>query len=108
MITHSITPYVIQQPPKQENNKDISVRFYGKYGTEEHKRFIHKRVLENNKYQAGDHCKINGGVGVVVHVAEEYENAEWRGLECLILEVFLYTENDTQMFHPGRLKEHKV
>ena len=107
MITHLIAPYVNQEPAKQQQ-PDNSVRFRGTFGTEEHKRFIHKRVLENNKFHPGDHCKINGGVGVVVHVAEEYEDAEWRGLECLILEVFLYTENDTQMFHPGRLKEHKV
>lgn len=107
MITHSITPYVIQQPPQKEKNKEGSVRFHGTFGTEEHKRFIHSRVLLNNKYHPGDHCTINGDLGVVVHVAEEYEDAEWSGLECRILEVFLYSDNDTDMFHPNRLKEHK-
>jgi hypothetical protein len=106
VITHSINKYVKEQPPQK--SPDNSVRFHGSYGTEEHKRFIHSRVLLNNKFQPGDHCTINGDLGVVVHVAEEYEDAEWRGLECLLLEVFLYSESDTNMFHPNRLKEYKA
>lgn len=103
MITHKITPYVIEAARTQQNTSPQPEKFHGEYGSEEHRRFIHSRVLLINKFVAGDHCTANGSLGVVCHVAEEYEDAEWNGFECRILEVYLYQDNDTEMFHPNKV-----
>jgi len=101
VILHSITNYAVVKPVA-----DNTTRFVGTFGTEEHKRFIHKRVLENCVWEEGLSCTVGTDLGIVVHVykEEEYENVHWRELECKCVEVFLYSASDTVMCHPNQLR----
>lgn len=108
MLTHTINKYVQAiTPEKVGHAASNKARFHGEFGTEEHKRFIHKRVLELNVWNEGDHCKVNGDLGVVCHICTDYADAEWgtgkRSLECKCVEVFLYSENESHLFHPSVL-----
>jgi hypothetical protein len=106
MLTHAINKYEEKVKPTQQHHSSKE-KFTGEYGSEEHKWFIFDRVLANCKWQEGDHCKINGDLGVVCHVCTEFDEAEWgvgnHSLECRLVEVFLYSENDSKLFHPSRL-----
>jgi len=101
MILHSMTPF---KTPKQ--TQESTTKFVGTFGTEEHKRFIHARVLEHCKWEEGMACALGKEQGVVVHVytEEEYNDVMWRELECQCVEVFLYSQGDTTMCHPNRLR----
>lgn len=111
MLTHTIDKYKAPAAPPTsitQSNTNPN-KFKGEFGSEDHKRFIFNRVLENCCWQEGDHCKINGDLGVVCHVCTEFLEAEWgntgqTALECKIVEVFLYSENDSKLYHPSRLQ----
>lgn len=102
MITHSITTFK-KEPPKQT---EPSTKFVGTYGTEGHKKFIHSRVLEHCTWDEGMACSLGKEQGVVVHVYDEteYNDVMWSDLECQCVEVFLYSQGDTIMCHPNRLR----
>ena len=108
MLTHTINKYEDVRPTQITQSNTNPDRFKGEFGSEEHKRFIFSRVLSHCPWQEGDHCKVNGDLGVVCHVCTDFDEVEWGGtganaLECKLVEVYLYSENDSNLYHPSRL-----
>jgi hypothetical protein len=98
MITHSIAVY--------KKVKDTQEKFKGIYRSNEHKRFIHRRVLQGCKLVEGDSVSYSGHAGVVVGLLydEDFSSVEWNDLECKCVEVFFYGSQKTELFHPNNLK----
>ena len=104
MLTQVITKRVKPSRKNQHGGSNASERYTGDYGTEEHKKFIHKRVLLKNTLEAGMHVYYKGRTGVVVDVINDFNICPWRGLECLCVEVYMYDTNASYMCHPNQLK----
>ncbi len=101
MLTHKIALYT---KPAAVVTPDE--RFKGEHGSEEHKQYIHLRVLNKCKYDVGDNVKYQSRPGVIVGIADQecFELVEWNGLECKCIEVFLYDKGESIMVHPSTLK----
>lgn len=107
MLTHVI----MREPPvrkKQMFGSDKSERFTGEYGSEDHKRFIHKRcLLRGNHLSVGDKVTIKGQAGIVCDILgpEEFDKVEWgSSLECKCIEVMIYGEEATCLLHPKMMR----
>lgn len=104
MITHSITMYV-KAPDPPTTQVDTSHKFNGEFNSEEHRRYVHGRVLKFNRWKIGDHVSVHGDLGVVTDIAVDFDDVEWSGMKCLCVDVFLYSDSEGHLFHPGDLKE---
>ena len=91
---------------KQTAANDDNERFHGEHRSLAHKHFIHRRVLQRCKLEAGDSIKYAGRPGIVVDVATEelFDFIEWNDLECKCVEIFLYDKGESLMVHPSTLK----
>lgn len=104
MLTHIIEVYkapVVVKPTRQT--------FQGIIGSEDHKRFIHSRVLQGCKFLVGEHIKYKGETGFIsdIHSEEDFHFVEWNDLECKCVEVFLYDQQEFELVHPNQLKRNR-
>ena len=100
MIVHSILV-----KPEDKPIKDIQ-KFTGEYHTEEHKQFIHRRVLQGCKLLEGDAVTFRGLHGVVIDILDDtmFDKVEWNNLECKCIEVYFYHNGESQLYHPNVIK----
>jgi hypothetical protein len=79
-----------------------------KPGSEAHKYFIYWKLVENMaNCELFDHgneyfVKNHKGKGVIINWAD-FKEAEWDGLKCKPLELFMFEDNTCVMAHPGDL-----
>jgi len=101
MLTHTIEVHKAPVRIKEERQT-----FQGKIGSEEHKRFIHSRVLQGCKFLVGEHIKYKGETGFIsdIHTTDHFRHVEWNDLECKCVEIFLYDQQEFELCHPNQLK----
>jgi hypothetical protein len=79
-------------------------------GSELHMRGIHaglcRNVTSDPKFECGNEFRAKGkkGKGVLIGYQERFEEAEWDGMKCKLIELWFAEDNDFGLFHPSDLK----
>jgi hypothetical protein len=104
MLTHTIEVHKAPVRIKEERPT-----FHGVIGSDDHKRFIHSRVLQGCKFLVGEHIKYKGETGFIsdIHTEDFFKQVEWNDLECKCVEIFLYDQQEFELVHPNQLKRNR-
>jgi hypothetical protein len=105
VITQSIYK-VVSKPHRTPHTNEAKPRFVA--GSEEHKRYIFQKTLDETKFEPGDmvcrRSKRSKETGQVINVEDTFEMVSWNGLMCKFIEVYWYDSNDMGLYHPSELR----
>lgn len=105
MITHFIQ--VHQRPITKiihgPKNKEYP-RFEGIQGTDEHRRYLHKRGLHFNQFDLYDEVVYRKKKYIISEILEQYEFVSWVGLSPKFLEL-TNAQGDFAYVNPGDIKK---
>ena len=105
MIVHSIQVHqrpikkIIHGPDKKEYP-----RFEGIQGTEEHRRYLHKRGLHFNTFDLYDEVIYRKKKYIITDILQQFEFVSWVGLSPKFLELSA-ADNDYAYVNPGDIKK---
>lgn len=108
MITHAIEKYKPVFQSRVMNWKQAHSKPRYVVGSEEHKRSIYARLIEemaNTNHFDENNCYSVKGRNCIVLSWADFENVEWDGLKCCLIEVIYDKDGDFDLVHPSDLKK---
>ena len=83
----------------------LKERYTGQHGTQEHKRFIHRRALRDNKFDKGDKVIYRRNLYEITDIYQinDFEYINWTGLAPNFIEI-MDSHGELQLVNPGSLK----
>ena len=111
MILHEIVvhkpPPVPAKPHKHITHK-LKEKYKGIQGTEDHKRFIHRRAVRDCHFERGEQViyRRNGYKIVDIYGEDDFRFVNWTGLAPNFIEI-VDGFGEIQLVNPGSLKRNR-
>ncbi len=109
MILHAINKYKAAEPPPSSKPKHIThllkEKYTGQHGTTDHRKFIHRRALRENRFDKGDKVIYRRNLYEITDIYGEndFEYINWSGLAPNFIEI-MDDLGEVQLVNQGSLK----